>query len=60
MGRYICKIYDPDNDVSDVLVLEARDAWEAKKKAKRMFCEGDWECIENMFCHCELSYEVIE
>ena len=55
MPWYVCTIYDPDNDVSDELVIHARDVWEAKKKAKRMFCEGYWECIENVFCYCELN-----
>ena len=36
MPWYVCTIYDPDNDVSDELVIHARDVWEAKKKAKRM------------------------
>ncbi len=55
MPKYLCSCIHFIDDISDLLVIHAKDVGEAVEKARRIFCNGEHECIENTSCHCELS-----
>ena len=55
MARYLCSCIHYIEDISDLIVVNARDVSEAVEKARRIFCNNEHECMENTSCYCELE-----
>jgi len=59
MARYVCECHHYIEDISDLVVVHARDMFEAVEKARRIFCNKEHECIENTSCHCKYEEDEV-